>query len=175
MISRRRSPKHTTLPVPVTLLAGLLLLSSARFANPQFTTARNIYPDPSSAHEDLQAALTRARREHKRILVDFGADWCGDCHVLDLYFAQPANAALLARYFLKVEVNVGHYDANGDLAQRFGIPLRLGVPAIAVLDTDGKLLYAQRNKEFEHMGQLQPGDLTAFLEHWRPRTSSPVR
>ena len=160
------SPRRT-FPTRATLLASLLLLSSAPFANPQFTTTRSIYPDPSSAHEDLQAALTKAKRDHKRILVDFGADWCGDCHVLDLYFAQPANAALLTRYFLKVDVNVGHYDANSDLAQRFGIPLKLGVPAIAVLNADGKLLYAQRNKEFEHMGQLHPSDLTAFLEHWK--------
>src|ERR1700759_1101646 len=37
----------------------------------------HIYPDVQAAHTDIQAALAKARAEHKRVLVDFGGDWCG--------------------------------------------------------------------------------------------------
>lgn len=154
------------------LLALVLLLLAASPATSQFTATKHIYPDASAAHEDLQAALARARREHKRILVDFGGDWCGDCHVLDLYFEQPANRDLLARYFVKVDVNVEHLDANVDLAAKFGIPLKRGVPALAILDANGAVLYAQKHVEFEHMGQLQPSALTTFLQHWKAEPSA---
>lgn len=144
-----------------------LSLTAPKSAMSQFAN-KQIYPDPSAAPEDLQAALAKARREHKRVIVEFGGNWCGDCRVLDIYFEQPPNADLLAKYFIKVGVNVGHFDANVDLAQKFGVPLNRGVPALVVLDSSGKVLYAQKNAEFEKMRQLAPSDLTAFLQHWKP-------
>ena len=51
----------------------------------------HIYPEVDAAKTDIAAALTKAKREHKRVLVDFGGDWCGDCQVLNLYFHQPDN------------------------------------------------------------------------------------
>ncbi|MBS0295863.1 MAG: thioredoxin family protein [Proteobacteria bacterium] len=36
--------------------------------------------------EVLQAAMVRARREHKQVLVSVGADWCIWCYVSALYF-----------------------------------------------------------------------------------------
>ncbi len=144
---------------------GTVLLPAV--APAQFTQ-RHVYPDPSSAHEDLAAALVTAKHDHKRILVDFGADWCIDCLVLDHYLGQAPNADLLAKNFIKVDVNVGHYDSNLDLAKRFNIPLNLGVPALAILDSNGHLLFAQQHKEFEHMSQMQSSDVTAFLNLWKP-------
>ncbi len=159
----------------ISRVALAFLLLSALPATSQFTSTKHIYPDPSAAHEDLQTAIARARREHKRILVDFGGDWCGDCHVLDLYFEQPANSGLLAKYFVKVDVNVEHLDANVDLATKFGIPLKRGVPALAILDANGTVLYAQKNVEFEHMGQLQPSALTTFLQRWKAEPPARTR
>src|SRR5471030_1700748 len=72
-------------------LAGLwaaLLAGSAGTAN---SAGRDIYPDPSQARSDLAAALKTASANHKRVLIDFGGNWCGDCQVLDLYFHDPAN------------------------------------------------------------------------------------
>ena len=65
-----------------------------------------------------------------------------------------------------MNVNVGHEDANVGLAHRYGVPLQ-GVPALAVLSPNDKLLYAQ-NKEFSNMRQMQSSDLTAFLKKWKP-------
>lgn len=146
---------------------GASLLAPATTVQAQASN-KNIYPDPSSAHEDLQAALTKASHEHKRVILDFGGNWCGDCRVLDIYFNQAPNADLLTKYFVKVDVNVGKYDANQDIAKKFGVPLERGVPALVVLDPSGKVLYSQRNGEFESMRHLQPSDVTAFLQRWKP-------
>src|SRR5579875_3366933 len=69
-----------------------------------------LYPPTESAGNDLAAGLARAKAEHKRVILDFGGDWCGDCKVLDIYFRQQPNADLLARYFVKVNINIGHED-----------------------------------------------------------------
>jgi hypothetical protein len=53
------------------------------------------------------------------------------------------------------------------VAERYKVPIKKGVPALAVLDSNGRLLFSQVNKEFENMRALQSGDLTAFLNHWK--------
>ncbi len=129
---------------------------------------RTIYPDPSVAKTEIHEALARAKAEHKRVILDFGGNWCGDCQVLDIYFHDPANKALLEDNFELVDVNIGRYDANTDIADHYGIPLKRGVPALVVLSPDGKVLLAQTNGEFEKMRTLQSSDLTKFLNDWKP-------
>ena len=59
-------------------------------------------------------------------------------------------------------------DANLDLAAKYEIPLRKGVPALAVLDEKGALLYSQKSGEFEAMRRMESSEVTKFLVHWRP-------
>jgi thiol:disulfide interchange protein len=131
--------------------------------------SRPIYPPPEQAQAQLTAALHRAAQEHKRVLVDFGGNWCGDCKVLDYYMHQPENAALLAKNYVVVDVNIGEYDRNLALAQRYEIPLKRGVPAVAILSEHGKLLYSQKQGEFESMKKVDPRAVTDFLLRWRPQ------
>ena len=129
---------------------------------------RQIYPDPAQAKVDLAAALKTAAAEHKRILLDFGGDWCGDWQVLDIYFHDAANRPLLEANFVLVHVNIGHMDANVDLAEKYGVPLHKGVPALAVLDEHGALLFSQKSGEFEDMRHLESSALSSFLLQWKP-------
>lgn len=145
-----------------------LVAALAIFAWPAFSSTRDIYPDPAQAKSDLAAALKQAAATHKRVIVDFGGNWCGDCHVLDIYFHNSQNLPILDANYVLVHVNVGHYDANLDLAQRYGIPLEKGVPALVVLNDAGKVIYSQKSGEFEAMGRMQPGTVTSFLVQWKP-------
>ena len=136
----------------------------------QMTTA-DLYPATANAHEDIRQAILKAAAEHRNVLLVFGGNWCVDCHLLDLYFHDPGNASLLAANYVLVNVNVGEYDKNLDLARKYGIPLSKGVPALVVLDGAGHVLYAQRNAEFENMRVKDASAVTAFLEKWKPRPS----
>jgi thiol:disulfide interchange protein len=126
---------------------------------------KNLYSETANPTADIAAALVRARREHKRVLLDFGGNWCGDCQVLDIYYHQSPNAELLAKNFIVVHVNIGHMDKNVDVAKKYNVPITKGVPALAVIDANGNLLYSEREKEFEHP---TPEAITAFLNRWKP-------
>jgi thioredoxin 1 len=126
-----------------------------------------IYPDGAQAEADIAAALAKAAREKKRVLLDFGGNWCGDCQVLQIYFQAPPNRNLLESNYVLVPVNIGRYDENLAIAARYGVPVSKGVPALAVLDPSGQLVYSQRNGEFESMGKLDPASVTAFLLQWK--------
>ena len=130
---------------------------------------KNLYSETANPTTDIADALVRARREHKRVLLDFGGNWCGDCQLLDIYYRQSPNAELLTKYFILVHVNIGHMDKNVDVAKKYKVPIAKGVPALAVIDAHGNLLYSEREKEFEH---TSPEAITAFLTRWKPDNKS---
>lgn len=151
---------------PPKLCAFFLLLLFAATARP---ADRTIYPAPQQAQADIAAALKTAAATHKRVLLDFGGNWCGDCQVLDIYFHDANNLPILKANFVLVDVNIGMMDANVSLAEKYGIPLKKGVPALAVLSSTGKLLYSQKGGEFEAMRRMQSSAVTQFLVQWRPQ------
>ena len=133
------------------------------------STDREIYVPGLNAHVEIADALKLALKRHKRVLLVFGANWCYDCHVLDVAFHRPDVTAVLNPNFEVVHVDVGQGDKNQDIMKQYQVPMAKGIPAIAVLDSDGKLLYSQTGGEFEKARSLAPEDLLAFLNKWRPK------
>ena len=134
----------------------------------QVTAQKVIYPAPTAAPADLAAGLKAAAASHKRVILDFGGNWCPDCQVLDIYFHDPANRPILDANYILVHVNIGRQDENLDLAARYRIPVKDGVPALAVLSDRGKLLYSQESGEFKRMRSMDLKSVTSFLVQWKP-------
>jgi thiol:disulfide interchange protein len=147
----------------VVLLA--LVLAAPMLRAQEVVANKHLYSEAADAKADIAAAEVTARRQHKRILLDFGGNWCGDCQLLDTYYHSPANAALLAKYYVVVHVDIGHVDKNLDVAAKYGVPIDHGVPGLGIIDPAGKVVYGQKAKEFEH---TSPELVTALLEKWKP-------
>ena len=128
----------------------------------------NLYPKDVNAKEEIKEAVARAGREHKRVILVFGANWCYDCHVLDFALHNSDVASVAQKNFIVVHVDIGEGKLNSDLVREYKIPLDKGVPALAILGSDGKLLYSQQNGEFEAARSMDPDDLIAFLNKWKP-------
>lgn len=139
---------------------------ATRLQQPASAT-RNVYPADADAHAEIKEALEKAARGHKRVLVVFGANWCYDCHVLDLAFRRADIAPFLDASFEVVHIDIGQGEKNQDLMKEYGVPVERGIPALAVLDEKGKLLFSQKNGEFEKARALGPEDLVAFLNRWK--------
>lgn len=124
--------------------------------------------DPSAdATAQVRDALAEAGRQHKRVLLDFGGNWCGDCQILDYYFHQAPNSGLIDRNYIVVDIDVGHLDHNVALANQYGVTLRHGVPALAIVDAQGHVLYSQNDGEFSSMGKVDPAAVTQLLRQWK--------
>jgi thioredoxin 1 len=128
-----------------------------------------LYHDPAEAPADIAAALAAASKDHKRVILVFGGNWCYDCHVLDATFHSRQIAPLVDGNYHVVHVNVGDYDKNLDLTKKYEIPLEKGVPSIAILDPDGKLVVSQKKGEFESTSRIGPEDVVDFLKKWKPQ------
>ena len=161
ILSFRQFGLRVAMLMPFALLMESL---SGAAAQAQFHVNKDLYSETADPATDIAAAVKAARPAHKRILLEFGGNWCGDCQLLDYYYHQAPNADLLAKHYVVVRVDIGHMDHNMDIASRYHVPVAKGVPALAILDSNGKLLYSERDKEFEH---TSPEAITAFLNHWK--------
>ena len=154
------------------LLASILLMaiSAAQFKRVPLQAPANpnpqLYKADANATQDIRRALAVAGKQHKNVLVDFGGNWCIDCHVLENAFHQPRIAPLLDGNYIVVHVDVGKYDKNLDLAKKYHVDLEKGVPSLAVLDAQGKVLYA--TGDFERARMMSEDDVIQFLAKWRP-------
>jgi len=129
---------------------------------------KNIYPADADAHAEIKEAEEKAAAGHKRVVLVFGANWCYDCHVLDLAFHRPDFAAVMASYEV-VHVDLGPDEMkNADLVKEFDVPLNKGIPALAVIESDGKLVVSQKNGEFGDARSMTPEAVVEFLNKWKP-------
>lgn len=130
----------------------------------------DLYPPPEEARSEIAAALRAAAKDHKRVILVFGGNWCYDCHVLNSAFHSPRIAPLVNANYHVVHVNIGDGDKNLDLADQYGVPLHeyVRVPSLAVLDASGKVIYSQKNGEFDDSARLSPADIIRFLKKWAP-------
>jgi len=154
------------------LIAALLLtvVSAAQFKRvPLQAPAQpnaQLYKADANAAQDIRRALATAVKQHKNVLLDFGGNWCIDCHILDDAFHQPRIAPLLNSNYIVVHVDVGKYEKNLDLARKYHVNLEKGVPSLAVLDSLGKVLYG--TSDFERAHLMSEDDVIQFLDKWKP-------
>jgi thiol:disulfide interchange protein len=154
------------------LIASVIFaaISAAQFKRVPLQAPANpnpqLYRADANATQDIRRGLAIAGKQHKNVLLDFGGNWCIDCHVLENAFHQPRIAPLLNSNYIIVHVDVGKYDKNLDLAKKYHVNLAKGVPSLAVLDAMGKVLYATGDFERAHL--MSEDDVIQFLDKWRP-------
>jgi len=153
-------------------LAAAVAASSAVCFSQSISKEKEIYNESADARAEIKEALAKATAEHKRVIVVFGANWCFDCHVLDKAFHSSDLAPIIAANYEVVHVDIGKGEKNQDLMAKYEVPIKRGIPGLAVLDAAGKLVYSQKNGEFENARALTPEDFLAFLNKWKPAAQS---
>jgi hypothetical protein len=144
--------------------SDIIKIRQPRALNPK------LYDTEANAADEIKRELADAAKTNRRLILVFGGNWCYDCHVLDGAFHEPDVAPIVQKNFIIVHVDIGNDgNKNHDLAKKYNTPLDKGVPVLAVLDSDGKLLFSQQNGEFESARSMDPDDLIAFLNKWKPR------
>jgi len=57
---------------------------------------------------------------------------------------------------------------KADVVKQFEVTLEKGIPVLAVVESDGKVVVSQKNGEFEDARSLTPQVLLEFLNKWKP-------
>jgi thioredoxin-related protein len=111
------------------------------------------YNEKADAKADVQAALKRAKKENRRVLLQWGGNWCSWCLLLHKKFTTDAGLRRKLLYeFVVVHIDIGRMDRNLDLVKQYRARLGEGVPYLTILDADGEVLANQRTDPFEAKG-----------------------
>jgi thiol-disulfide isomerase/thioredoxin len=130
------------------LLLPLPALAAVHAPKPSVATLQQMpvvlmqpYDEHADADKDVAAAFARAKISHKRVLIDLGANWCGDCIVLANFVRLPEMSRFVAAHYEWVTVDVGRFNRNLQIPARFGFHDRLkGVPALLIATPEGALI-----------------------------------
>lgn len=90
-------------------------------------------------------------KEHKLLVVDFWAEWCGPCRAL-----TPIIEELAKEYAGKVAIGKCNVDENRELTSNFGVR---GIPAVFIIK-NGKVVDQQ-------VGYCEKSVLKAKIDKWK--------
>ncbi len=135
-----------------------------------------IYDAKADGNKQIADALAIAKRDNKRVLLQFGANWCIWCHRLhDLFDNDPLVSKKLLYEYVLVLIDVDTVDGkkhNEDVDARYGRPSKYGLPTLVVLDADGKQLALQPAQPWELGDQHNPFKVLSFLKKWQAEPQS---
>lgn len=164
---------------PCLVLAAILLAATAcgnttnatRSARGAAASSTEPLPKGYSANRDPQgaiaAALEKAKSDNRPVLLDFGADWCSDCVVLQRMFQRDSVREALSDFHV-VAVDVGNFDRNLGLVKKYGLDLHAsGIPALVVLSPNGQVRATTNDGSFEKSGSMSPEELAAYFRRLR--------
>ena len=125
------------------------------------------YDETANANADVAAAFARARKSGKRVFIDLGGNWCGDCIVLANFLELPEVKPVMKAHFEFVSVDVGREDKNLQIPARFGVDLKGGVPTVLIVEPDGKTLVDNGHiAALEDARHMTPQGLADWISMW---------
>ncbi|HEY4941725.1 MAG TPA: thioredoxin family protein [Rhizomicrobium sp.] len=125
------------------------------------------YDEAANADAQVATAFARARKNGKRVLIDLGGNWCGDCVMLANIMQLPDLKPFIATHYEVVSVDTGRNNKNLQILARFGVTLAGGVPAVLIVEPDGKTLVdAGHISALEDARHMTPQGLADWLALW---------
>jgi thioredoxin 1 len=108
------------------------------------------YDGDDDASKEVAAARAAAVREMKFLMVTFGANWCRDCRNLHRNLHSEDVENYTRDLFQFVNVDVGKFNQNRQVADDLGISLSRGIPVAIFFDPQGQVIGTTNE------GQLEP-------------------
>ncbi len=171
------TPKLTETPIPTSIPAStntpepVAPATATAVPSPTATDAPVDIHAPYNAEavpsEDIASALARSENDGKLVLLDFGANWCPDCLVLAVLFEDPGVKPFLQENYHVVRIDVGMWDKNLDVAQKYGNPIENGIPAVVVLAQNGQILATTKDGSLANARTATAPEILAMLEKWQ--------
>jgi thiol:disulfide interchange protein len=171
------APARVAAPAPATPLVAARAPSAtvpAQAAEKDAPAKKTpVYDEQAVGADQIATALARAKRDNRRVLVQWGANWCGWC--IKLHDLMKSDAKLkkeLSYEYEVVKIDIGKWNKHMELAAKYGADLQKhGVPYLTVLDADGKLVANQDTGSFEDTtpdtARHDPAKVLEFLTQQR--------
>ena len=124
----------------------------------------------------IDKAFKQAQTQNKILMVEFGADWCADCVVLDRTLNEGATKNYFQQHFVIASVDVGQFDRNIDVMKSLGVKTG-AIPTAVFFNPDGSRIGATNRNELEPARKYGSKQILGFLKEIaeRKQITSPAR
>jgi thiol:disulfide interchange protein len=142
-----------------------------------------IYDESADARQQIAAAVAKAKKDNRRVLIQWGGNWCGWCTRLHELMTSDKDIAheLLYEYDV-VHADAGRDQKNLDLMKQYGANPGDGFPFLTVLDADGKPIANQETSSLEvkdakgeSTGQQAGHDPSKVLAFLKKNAAAPLK
>jgi len=121
------------------------------------------YDAKADARREIADAKARAAASGKMLMVTFGANWCPDCLTLHKDLEDPITRDYAHKKFEMVNVDVGEFDKNSDVARELGVTVN-GIPLAVFFSSDGRPIGDTTGGELEPSRHYTSREILDFLE-----------
>src|SRR5215218_2592386 len=122
------------------LFALVLLISLKSFAS----DTTKLYNPKADVKKDVAAAIAKAKKEGKHVLLQAGGNWCVWCYRYDGFVkGDTALKRITDEAYVVYHLNYSPENKNLDYLKTLGFPQRFGFPVFIVLDEKGNRLHTQ--------------------------------
>ena len=152
---------------PATGKTDAIASSNSGDPAPETPKREPIYDPESDAEALISAAVLAAHRDNKRVLIEWGGNWCGWCYKLhDVFKKDDEVKPLVYENFELVLIDSG---ANRELMKHYGgADRQFSYPHLTVLGGDGNVLVNQNTEPLEEGSEHDPALVAKFLREWSP-------
>jgi thioredoxin-related protein len=156
------------------IFSTLLILGLFTAVYSQEKKEVHIYNPLADAKADIKAAVAKADKEGKNVLLQFGGNWCIWCiYFHDKLAVNDTMRTALNDNFIPVLVNWSPENKNEAILAEYGHPERFGFPVFVVLDNKGKLLHIQDSAYLEEGKGHSTKKVVNFFKQWSPKAIDP--
>jgi len=154
----------------------LIFLLALTFSLQAFAgDSTQLYNPSANVEKDVAAALVKAKKENKNVLLQIGGNWCIWCRRFYVFVKQDSVLSkLLERNYVVYHLNYSPENKNLDYLKKLGFPQRFGFPCLVVLDADGNRLHTQDTSLLEKGNGYDTGKVKDFFTNWSPQALNPA-
>ncbi|WP_048747577.1 thioredoxin family protein [Capnocytophaga ochracea] len=113
------------------------------------------YEQPYHPEEDGDTRITQllkqAKKEHKKVLVQIGGNWCVWCLRFNhLVTTTPELKSILDKKYIFYHLNFSPENKNEKAFKKYGNPgAQYGYPSFLILNEKGDVLFTQKSEDLE--------------------------
>jgi len=150
------------------MIASVIAVALSGCGTTRYTASgqERIYDESADGEKQIAQALASAQKQHKRVLVQLGANWCQGCHQLhNLLKNDPAISQEVKNGYIWILIDLDQAH-NAEVDEKYGNPSHQGYPALMILEADGKQVLKTDTANLVQGGNFSPDKTIAFLRKW---------
>ncbi len=155
------------------LMFVCLALSIAGKAN--FSDIAKLYDPNANAEADIKAAIIKANKTGKHVLIQAGGNWCSWCLRFNKFTTEDKQMdSVIQTNFIVYHLNYSQENKNKAIFEKYGFPQRFGFPVFIILDKNGYRIHTQNSSYLEEGKGYSKTKVLEFFKDWSPASLNPI-